>query len=60
MMKVRSYETFCKIMEVATNDLYRLMFNKAYYEATKRLRIMEALQTEEYYEYLSRWKAERK
>ena len=58
MIKVRSYEVFCGIMQIVTCDMYRIMYNKAYYEAEKRLRIMRILQPEEYTEYLSRWKGE--
>lgn len=56
MIKVRNYGVFCGIMQILTNDFYRVMYNKAYYEAEKRLRIMEILQPEEYAEYLSRWR----
>ena len=45
-------------MDIVTNDFYRIMYNKAYYEAEKRLRIMQILQPEEYEEYMSRWRVE--
>ena len=60
MIKVRSYETFCGIMQIVTCDMYRVMYNKQYYEAEKRLRIMQILQPTEFEAYLSRWKSERK
>ena len=55
MLMIRNYDVFCKVMEVATSDLYRIMFRNSYDEALSRLRITEALRPTDYKEWLTRW-----
>lgn len=55
-MKIRDYQCFCKVMAVATCDLYRIMFVTGWNEAHRRLRLLQIDNPELYQEWLNDWK----
>ena len=59
-MRIRSYECFCKALEVANNDFYRFLNRYAYEETITRLHMLETFEPQKYNEWLAKWKSERK